>query len=340
MQSSRSSLYLWSRAALSAALLLLCGGCARESGRRTDTDRITVTDARGRPVTVEPPPGRVVSLLPSVTEMVLALGARDRLVGRTRYDTARVLRSLPSVGEPLDPSLERLVELEPDLVFAWDLAGGPGNALPGDGRNTYYASVSALSDVVETLADLGRILALEERADSMVRGIHCELDAVREAVRGFPRRDVAFVLWPRPVTVAGTGSYIDFLTRVAGGRNVFRDGPGPWFETSLEALLARNPPVLVLGDDPDLPSPPERTVGRPGWKALLAVRAGRTYAVPTSLFHRPGLHLGWMAGILAYALHPRLDSLPDSGCGGFGLPDAGTARRYRIDAPLEKKGTP
>ena len=276
----------------------------------------TFEDALGRPVTLEAAPSRIVSLVPSATALVVEMGAADRLAGRTRYDTASALRDLPSVGEPLTPSLEVLVELEPDLVLAWgDLRPrGLERTLGELGIPVYFARVSGLEDLWGTLADLGALLGRRAAADSLQRRLRCELAVVRTSVAGRPPRTTAFLVWPDPPTAAGPGSYIDALLEAAGGHNVF-GGEGPrWLDIGLETLVARNPEVLVLSGDAVTPAGLAELLGRPGWRSMRAVREGRVFRASDALFHRPGPRLGEAARTLAGFLHPEEDVAAPTRC--------------------------
>lgn len=265
-----------------------------------------VVDATGRHVGLEAGPfRRVVSLVPSATDLIVALGAAGRLAGRTRYDTAAAVRALPSVGEPLEPSLERIVEIRPDLIIAWPR--GRARQLDDLGASVYFARSSSLGDVQRLLRDLGPLLGRPGTADSLRRVLDCQLRQVRRATARRPRRRVAYLVWSDPLFAAGPGSYLDSLIHVAGGRNVFADAPGPWPKVGLESLVYADPEVMLLGS-----SEPIWDVlrSRSAWRAVEAVESGRVHQVASDIFHRPGPRLGRAASALARLLHPGAD-IPD-----------------------------
>jgi iron complex transport system substrate-binding protein len=296
-------------AALALGLVGLAAGC-----RETEVSRAVTAAAApnaggcaAAPVEARGAARRVVALLPAAAEIVVALGAADRLVARTDYDTHPALVGLPSVGGGLTPSLERLALLRPDLVVTW-----PDNAsralvphLRALGAEPLAVETETVEDVLWTACELGRRVGRLAAADSLVRALRAELDAVRRAVEGRPPPSVLYVVWHDPPTVAGHGSFIDALVGIAGGRNAFADARGLWPQVSLEAVVDRQPDVLVLPRAEGGPSAAD-LARAPGWRELRAVRDGRVVLVDRDLFHRPGPRLGQAARRLAEGLHPEI----------------------------------
>jgi iron complex transport system substrate-binding protein len=290
------------RAALIAVVLLSGFACTREA-------RPLRLDGRGTPACVDASlearraAARIVSLLPSVTEILVALGAGDRLVARTDYDTDPTLALLPSVGGGLNPSLERLTLLRPDLVVGWS-GDHSLDELARHGVLVYRPQSQTLADVRCTMLRLGRALGLETAADSLTGAIDGELAGVRRAVQGRPRPSVFYVVWFDPPMTAGPGTFLDELIDIAGGQNVFADAPSPWPTVSLEGIVRRQPAVVIV---PRGERGAERSAGlrtTPGWRDLRAVRAGRVIEVDADVFNRPGPRVGKAARTLARLLHP------------------------------------
>jgi iron complex transport system substrate-binding protein len=227
----------------------------------------------------------VVSLAPSLTDTVVALGEASRLVGVTRYDTAPEVRALPRVGGFIDPSPEAVLGLRPDLVL-WLADGG---ALPAVRRIAELGvpvlaiPVVGVPDVMRAARTVAAALgdpAAGERLASRREG------AIRDAERraaGRARRRVLLVVGRDPLVVAGPGSYPDALLRIAGAENVV-GGTRPWPVYSLERAVA---------DDPDLVV--DAAVNEPADAARLsaipAVRAGRVVRLPDDRVLRPGPEL-------------------------------------------------
>jgi iron complex transport system substrate-binding protein len=249
---------------------------------------------------------RVVSLVPSMTEAIVALGERSRLVARTDYDLGRDLASLPSVGGATDPSLERILALQPDLVLVWQDSGLPPvkARLEAMGLRTEPVASSSLGDFRRSLARLGELLGVPERAARLIRTIHDSLGAVGAWVAQRPPVRVFYMVWPNPLITTGSGTYVDTLITLAGGVNIFADAPTAWPTVTFEALLRRDPDVIVWPrrlDERDTAAQALRT--RPGWRRLRAIRRGRLVSVDVDLFNRPGPRLALAARALARALH-------------------------------------
>lgn len=254
------------------------------------------------------PVQRIISLIPSATETIVALGAADRLVARTAFDVDPALAHLPSVGEGLTPSLESLTTLRPDLVVAW-----PDNAsrsvigrLERFGARIYTPQVQTLNDLRRTTEELGNLLGLEEAADSLVDSIDDDLQAVRAAVVGLEPPTVFYVVWYEPPTTAGPGTYIDELIQIAGGRNVFADAPGQWPQVSMEVVVRRQPDIVLISQTETSPIDVGSLESAVGWRELRAVRQGRALQVEANLYNRPGPRVAEAARRLAELLHPEI----------------------------------
>ncbi|MGH7475927.1 MAG: ABC transporter substrate-binding protein [Longimicrobiales bacterium] len=297
------------RSAVRSALVLatLAAGACTESGpRAASTGTVRVTDHYGQQVALAGPASRVVSLIPASTEMVLALGAADRLVARTDYDTWPALDALPSVGQGLTPSLEWLLALEPDLVIAWQDAQARSVVaqLRATGVAVYGVRLESVSEVERTIRDLGVLLGRASAADSVLAALSADLGRARAIAEHASRPRVLYPISLEPPYIAGPGSFVDELITIAGGENVFADLRSPWPQVSLEEILRRQPDVLVTAVIPEEDNQLERFRSLRGWRDLDAVRNGRVYVVDAELFNRPGPRLGHAAVQLARLLHP------------------------------------
>lgn len=286
---------------------LALGACNEPApAREAPLAGVSAVDDSGAELRLDRPAARVVSLVPSATETLVAVGALPQLVGRNRHDTAPTVQSLPSVGGMLDPSLESLLALGPDLVVA--LADDKGarlrERLRAAGVPVFAVYARDTADVFRNIHRLGRLTGHASGADSLTASLRAELEAVRASVAGRPAPRVLYVVWHDPPTVAGPRTFISQVIEAAGGRAALPDLAEDWPQVSLEALVRSQPDVVVVpvGDDP------AHTVGRlldaPGWRELRAVRDGRIVRVPSDLVNRPGPHLAEAARVLRDALHP------------------------------------
>jgi iron complex transport system substrate-binding protein len=249
-------------------------------------------------------PQRVISLIPSVTDIIIALGQQHRLVARTDYDLDPALGALPSVGGTIDPSIERITVLAPDLVVVWrSLLVPPATAAVRRlGIPTLALGTETIAELWDTIDSLGAHLGCRASADSLRRAIADTLAAVRSRPRHAAPVSVVYVVGLQPPIAAGPGTFIDDLIGVAGGRNVLADAPTSWPTVAMETLVQRNPDLVIWPVDPAERVRPSTLRAMPPWATLPAVRAGRVLLVDRDLFDRPGPRLGRAARALAASL--------------------------------------
>lgn len=293
-------------------LLSLLGSCTPD---RPETPIGSVVDDAGRRHDPTEPRSRIISVVPGVTETLVAIGATDRLVARTEYDEQPELAALPVLSALLQPSVEALTRLDPDLVIMWP-SGGDGGAvgeqLDRVGIGWYGAGIQTVADSERNARNFGRLLGLDRRADSVVAAVRADLTAARAAWSGRASVEVFYVVQLDPPMTAGPGTFLDSVFVAGGAVNVFEDIVGNWPRISLEEVVRRDPeyvivPVAGYGTpsiQPDYRDPSlERLAASPGWAALSAVAEGRVVSVDASLFGRPGPRMGEAARYLAYRLH-------------------------------------
>jgi len=244
-----------------------------------------------------------------MTDMVVHLGAAHRLVARTRYDRGEEVGHLPSLGGGLDPNLEALVALRPDLVLVTpteDLRPVV-ERLEALGIPLYAGSTVTLGDLVRLTTNLGQLLGPETAAAAGVflDALDHGLSQLSQGVAGRTRPSVFYLVWNDPPMTAGPGSYLDDLITASGGINLFGDARSAWPQVNLEEILHRNPDWVILpGAGPDDPHPLEWIRNAPGWRELAAVREGRVAVVEAELFNRPGARVLEAARTLGEHLHP------------------------------------
>lgn len=214
-------------------------------------------DDAGSEIELSAPPLRILSLVPSATEILLALGQEARLVGRTDYDTGDPVAHLPSVGGGLRPSIERIVALDPDLVVRFRAESDPATPRRLDASGIAHAAIrpDRIEDIGRIIHLLGTIVGEEARADSLDRATERELDrASREASGRRPVR-VALLVGGDPPTVAGPATFLSELLSAAGGSNAFPDLGGLYAPISLEEILVREPDLILAPEETPLPDP-------------------------------------------------------------------------------------
>lgn len=302
-------------ATLVAALILTaCGGGTQTGEHAPGTGTaatagrpvaIEVTDDAGRSVRLPGPAERVISLVPSGTEMVLALAGRERLVGRTRYDMDPELAAIPQVGGGLDPSLETIVALRPELVLLWEGEGQSPlrSQLGAAGIPTFALQTTDTADVFSAVARLGQLLGREVAADSLATRMRAQLDSVRLSVASLPSPRVLYAVGISPPMTAGENTFVIELLGVAGGRSVFPELRDGWPTVSLEEIVSRDPDVVLLPVSADPATRLSVLRQTSGWRTLHAVRTGQVATVDADLVNRPGPRLGEAAAAIARAIH-------------------------------------
>ena len=270
---------------------------------------LTLRDMLGREVTMPSPPLRIVSLVPSVTEIVFSLGAQDRLVGRTDFcDYPAAVKDKPSVGGMVNPSLETLVTLKPDLVVATD-EGNREETVRQLGRlriPTYLVHANRIAETVDLIARVGALTGRQAEVPRLTGEMLRRIETVRRAVAPFSRPRVLYVLWPEPLIVPGRASMLTELIDVAGGTSITAADGDAYPRFSLEAAVARAPEVIILADH----STGSSTAGRSSpekWARLAsvpAIRAGRLHSADLSLLHRYGPRVPEGLEMLARIIHP------------------------------------
>lgn len=308
------------------AALVMLAGCAPDT-RPVPTG--AVVDDAGRLHTVSAPRARIVSLVPAVTETLVALGAAERLVARTRYDEQPELASLPVVSGVLEPSVEVLAGMSTDLVVMWP-SGGNGSAIGGRldhvGIEWYGSAIHTVADFERHARNLGRLLDLESQAESVITSVRADLVDAKGSWSGQSPARIFYVVQMDPPMTVGPGTFLDSIFAAGGAANVFADIEGDWPLVSLEEVVWRDPdyvvvPVSAYGTPTVRPNDPDASLDQlassAAWSLIPAVAAGRVLSVDASLFGRPGPRMGEAARYLAYRIHGARD--PQDTRGGLFL---------------------
>jgi len=253
---------------------------------------------------------RVVSLAPNLTEMIFAIGAGDRLVGRTSAcNYPPEAAAVPVVGGFGNPSLETLVALAPTLILDVDLADvAAAHKLEQLGLRRENVRCLGIDDVPEALRFLGqrldRVTPAAELAEQFQREITL-LRAQAATVTGAP--SVLIEIWGDPVTTVGGNSYLSELVELAGGRNVAADVEKEYFQVAPEWVVQRDPEIILCLYMSEAGDARGAVLKRPGWEGIRAVKSGRVYdGFNNDLILRPGPRL--LDGIAA--LRARIAEAP------------------------------
>lgn len=271
---------------------------------------VAVVDDAGRTVQLPHPARRVVSLIPSATETLLAIGAGPLLVGRTRYDVAPEVQHLPLVGGSVDPSIEAIAALRPDLVVSWesDKRQQFRERLERLGVPIFMLRTQDTSDVYRGLHNLGVLTGHSRGAELTAARLRAELDSVRISVAALPRPRVLYVVFNDPPMTVGPHTFIGQLIDLAGGTSIFADAATNWPNVPMEEIVRRNPDIVIVPVGEFKGQALERLRVMPGWRTLPAVREGRLVQVPANLLSRPSPNIGKAARVLRAAMFPAFAS--------------------------------
>lgn len=300
---------------LFALLLAACAAPAAPEPTPLPTlEPITLTDGLNRSVTL-PAEGaqRVVSLAPSNTEILFAVGAGAQVVGRDEFSNyPPEAASLPSIGGSMgNYNAEAIIDLQPDLVLAAEI--NPPElvqSLAGLGLTVYYLpNPTDIEGVYANLLTVAQLTGHTADAEALVASLRQRVQAVQEKVAPLSYAPVVFyeldATDPNAPFTTGPGTFMDLLIRMAGGINAASSAASPWAQFSAEELLVQNPQVILLGDAA-YGVTVESVSARPGWDALDAVVNGRVYPFNDDLASRPGPRLVDGLEELAKLLHPEV----------------------------------
>jgi iron complex transport system substrate-binding protein len=271
-----------------------------------------VTDGVGRRVELPDTPHRVVTLTPSLTEMMYSLDAGGDLVGVTDYtDYPTEAHTKPSVGGMVDPSIERIVALHPDLVFAESKANRAStiDALQRLGIPVFVIRAEGLDGILQAVQQVGTALNRTSAARTLVDRLRARREEVARRVTGLPKPRVFVLIWPDPVVTVGQHAFITDAVEAAGAICVTSDIPQLWPRLSLEEVVRLAPDTLVLikGGHRTLAIDEMKT--RPGWDRVPAVVANRFVEVDARFEHSSPVVFDALEE-LARLLHPQAFQKP------------------------------
>lgn len=266
---------------------------------------VSIVDDRGQEVVLASPPRRIISLYGAITEVLQALGAAPQTVARTRGD--ETLTDLPTVGTHLQPNLEMILALKPDLV----VQGGVKKGLIGVKRleqEEIPVAVFAPHDfpgLFATIRRLGQLTGKVDRARDLIKDMEARLQEVSRQVAGREQPKVFFEVRYHNLLAAGQGSLVHHIITRAGGKNIVASSQ-KLVSFSLETLIKEDPEVYIIQKGPMNRSPQDIKT-RPHYDLLQAVRRGRVLTVEESLFSRPGPRSAEAVEMLARFLHPDVE---------------------------------
>jgi iron complex transport system substrate-binding protein len=274
-------------------------------------DTIGLTDGMGRTVMLDAPAQRIVSMAPSNTEILFAVGAGEQVIGRDSFsDYPEEAKAVEEVGGLTGSyNLEKITSLQPDLV----LLAGINSVELVDSLEKLNLKVFYLSNpkdydgLFANIETVGRLTGMEENAGALVKEKRAKVDAIRKKMEAVETTLKVYYELDgtdptRPWTT-GPGTYMDLMIHIVGGENIGKNLSSDWAQISQEEILVQNPDVILLGDAV-YGVTPEMVAGRPGWSAITAVKNGRVEVFDDNLVSRPGPRMVEGLEMLARILHP------------------------------------
>ena len=283
--------------AYSAAVLLTLSACRTEN-----LAPATFTDDFGDAISVGVPPKRIVSLNPATTDLMFALGAGKRLVGRTHWDFYPDSAQLvPDMGSGLRPNVEVVLGTNPDLVLLY--ASNDNRMAAAEfraaGVKTLSLKIDHIEDFHRAARMIGRIIGDSARGAAVSDSVKKTLDRVRLATSKLRKPRMFWHIWDSPLITIGRGSYMNELVEIAGAENIYADMSEPSPTVSIEDVLKRDPDFIVTG-----PEGRDKIGNDPNWASSRAVKKGKILVADTSFVGRPSVRLGEAAVHLAKLFHP------------------------------------
>ncbi|MGI6706807.1 MAG: ABC transporter substrate-binding protein [Clostridia bacterium] len=269
-----------------------------------------VTDIMGRKVTISKTPEKIVSLAPSATEILFALGLGDRVVGVDAYsDYPPEAQDIERIGDFDGPNIEKILDLKPDLVIAGNkLQEKTIQQLEDLKVPTVAVEASIFDNIYGSIQLVGKITGAEDKVQELVDSMTKRVEDIKEKVKDAEKPTVYYVMsygdmgnW-----TSGPGSFINDLMEMAGGDCITKDGGAPWMDYSLETLIERDPDILIVSSDMGTEANLEGLKNANGYKDLTAVKEGRVYVVESGLVTRPGPRIVDGLETIAKILHPDL----------------------------------
>jgi iron complex transport system substrate-binding protein len=281
-------------------------------GTTTTPVPATITDQLGRTVEIPANPQRIVSLAPSNTEILFALGLGDRVVGVTDYDDyPPEAKTKPSVGEYVSPNIEKIVAMNPDLILASEAQSEEWYAqAESQGLTVVAISPKTFDDVLDSITLIGKITGATKQAAALTASMQARIKAVTDKTANLTadeRPTVFYILWDDPLMTAGKGTFTDEMITMAGGTNIFGGLEG-YPTVSLENLLTANPQIMVagVGTNEGEQEPFQFITTEARLQDTSARQNNRVYSINMDIVSRPGPRIVDALEQFAHIIHPEL----------------------------------
>ncbi len=298
-------------AGIAVLLLLLVSGCSLLAPS-PESGELNLVDDFGREVSLEEPAQRIISLVPSSTEILFALGVGDRVVGASEYcNYPAEAQAITRVGGFDGPNLELIASLNPDLVFAASLHKEAVEAMEGMGIAVLALDPQSIGEISGNIRLMAKAVGREEAGNTLIEDLEERLAKVAEKVSALKEGDrplVFFEGWYPGISTAGEGTFIDEVITLAGGKNLAW-GISRWGNIQEEEVLARNPDFIIHGYLDEILKDPDTMVhfaNRDGWAEIKAIKENQVFFIDPDVINRTSHRIVSAVEAIAKMLHPDL----------------------------------
>lgn len=303
---------------LVTSLLVLPGCTPKNSIPPQDNSRIEsqtqnypieIIEGTGNTIIIDRKPEKIISLAPSHTEILYALGLGEKVVGVTQYsDYPEEVKDKPKVGDSFNIDMEKIIELAPDMVIQyWGMDDGLKNQLNNAGITLLTFSPESIDETLKTIQQIGRATDTSDKAEELINGIEEKKNEITEKVKNAPIKKVFYEIeYSSALWTAGEGSFIDEIITLGGGQNIAKDADGAYAQYSVEALIEKDPEIYVTNTfNMELQSYTD-IKDRPGFENISAIKSGKIEILDGNILSRPSHRVINALELMAKAIHPEL----------------------------------
>lgn len=271
---------------------------------------MTFTDALGREVTLAAAPERIIPLAPSLTEILYYLGLGDKVAGVTEYSYyPPQAKEKPSVGSYVDPNIEKIISLSPDLVIGTKDGNLPNSVYLLERAHipVYVINPRNVRDAVSTIEEIGNLCGAGDKGRQLADGLNKRIETVRNSVASSERPLVFFQINSSPIMSVNKNTFLNDLITLAGGANMTAEEPITYPRISIEEVIRKKPDVIIISTM-DAEETGEKAMDEwMGWKSIPAVKNSRVYLIDADIINRPSQRIVDGLEAMARLIHPEIN---------------------------------